>query len=263
MKNIKQEQAREKEAENWEVNLDADPAAEMQHSEAATEEEALFRPYNIGIVDDSKFNRGALKSILPTTYNVVLEANNGVDLAAKLKSLKEIDKLDLVIFGSDSDFSKSYQSLAWLKKNSANLKIIFIAENDDRENLLSILRQGVNSILFRGDYDPSDLIPEIKRVLEGERVYFFEDQIIATMIESLENKRTETEKIIINGTINEREKLLLSMLVKEQRGVDIADKLNVNARTVENIINNLFDKFQVKTRVGLAVKAIQSGILLD
>jgi DNA-binding NarL/FixJ family response regulator len=41
---------------------------------------------------------------------------------------------------------------------------------------------------------------------------------------------------------------------------EIAMKLNVSPRTIDNYRDSLFEKIQVKTRIGLVLFAIKSGI---
>jgi DNA-binding CsgD family transcriptional regulator len=61
-------------------------------------------------------------------------------------------------------------------------------------------------------------------------------------------------------TLTEKEKYFLQLMTTELTYKDIAVKMLVSPRTVDNYRNVLFEKLGVKTRVGLVIYAIRHGI---
>jgi len=59
--------------------------------------------------------------------------------------------------------------------------------------------------------------------------------------------------------ISEREKEFLTYTVTELSYKEIAEKMCCSPRTVESYRDQLCEKFDLKTRVGLAVFAIKNG----
>jgi DNA-binding CsgD family transcriptional regulator len=59
--------------------------------------------------------------------------------------------------------------------------------------------------------------------------------------------------------ITEREKEFLKYSVTEMSYKEIAEKMICSPRTVESYRDNLFEKLELKSRVGLAVYAIKNG----
>ncbi len=226
--------------------------------------EVIVEAYNIGIIDDSKFNRGAIRSRLPANKLVVtIEGENDESILKKFKSLPERQIPNLVIVGGDSNFDNSCMTVEWLTKNYRNIdiKIIFFSETNDKEKLLKILKLGVNSILNIKQYDPDDIESEIYKVLKGGRKYSFDDHLIEIMLDSLVIKKDFSDDKVFNESINERDKQIIQMIIQEKKSVEISEELNLSVRTVENIINSLISKFEVKNRVGLVIKAYKKGLL--
>jgi DNA-binding CsgD family transcriptional regulator len=63
------------------------------------------------------------------------------------------------------------------------------------------------------------------------------------------------------GLLNARERAFLQLACSELTYAQIADQLCVSPRTVDGYREVLFEKLQVKSRVGLAIWAIRSGVV--
>ncbi|WP_080057595.1 response regulator transcription factor [Spirosoma aerolatum] len=61
--------------------------------------------------------------------------------------------------------------------------------------------------------------------------------------------------------LNQRETQFVQLACSELTYVQIADRMCVSPRTVDGYRESLFDRLQVKSRVGLALWAVRSGIV--
>lgn len=64
------------------------------------------------------------------------------------------------------------------------------------------------------------------------------------------------------GLISAREHLFIQLACSELTYVQIADRMCVSPRTVDGYREALFEKLQVKSRVGLALWAVRSGVVV-
>jgi DNA-binding CsgD family transcriptional regulator len=69
-------------------------------------------------------------------------------------------------------------------------------------------------------------------------------------------KRPEVNTLVIT----ERETTFLSLICTEMTYKEIADKMHVSPRTVENYRNQLFIKLGIKNRTGLVLFSIRNNI---
>ena len=60
--------------------------------------------------------------------------------------------------------------------------------------------------------------------------------------------------------LSDKEKEFLRLVCSELTYKDIADKMYISHRTVDNYRNVLFEKLKVRSRVGLVMYAIKNGI---
>ncbi|GAB3946607.1 hypothetical protein GCM10028805_17400 [Spirosoma harenae] len=61
--------------------------------------------------------------------------------------------------------------------------------------------------------------------------------------------------------LNQRERHFLQLACSELTYVQIADKMCVSPRTVDGYREALFDRLQVKSRVGMALWAVREGLV--
>ena len=67
---------------------------------------------------------------------------------------------------------------------------------------------------------------------------------------------------IASVNITDREAEFLKLCATELTYVQIADKLGIGKRTVDGYRENLFQKLHISSRTGLAMFAIQSGLVV-
>ncbi len=173
------------------------------------------------------------------------KATNKLELFETLES-KNIDILfQDVMFGKNDarDFVKE------IKEKYPELKIIIVSTLEDKNTVETLLKQGVNGYLVKSDTS-SEIISALKAVSEGKTF----------ISENLKRQGTSSlrKNIII---LTPREKEILSLILQEKTTKEIADKVCLSEKTVENHRANLFIKFGVKNLAGLVKQAILEGFL--
>lgn len=172
-------------------------------------------------------------------------ATNKLELFETLES-KNIDILfQDVMFGKNDarDFVKE------IKEKYPELKIIIVSTLEDKNTVETLLKQGVNGYLVKSDTS-SEIINALTAVSEGKT--FISENL----------KRQGTSSLRKNTIIlTPREKEILSLILQEKTTKEIADKVCLSEKTVENHRANLFIKFGVKNLAGLVKQAILEGFL--
>lgn len=78
---------------------------------------------------------------------------------------------------------------------------------------------------------------------------------------SLKSRLTDTDAHPKNLQLNSREIEFIRLAVTELTYTEIADKMSVSPRTVDSYRENIFQKLNVKTRVGLVIAALKDGLV--
>lgn len=113
-----------------------------------------------------------------------------------------------------------------------------------------MLQQGTLGYLLK-DSSPETIVEAIRTVYAGEQ--FIQESIAKKLLSNVMG----TEK----KQLTKREKEILRMITEELTNQQIADKLFLSLRTVENHRNNLLQKLDVKNTAGLVKVAIQEGLV--
>jgi two-component system invasion response regulator UvrY len=87
--------------------------------------------------------------------------------------------------------------------------------------------------------------------------FYLSDEISGKIISGLHKDADRMEEPI---TLTQREREFLKWICTEITYKDIAAKMFVSPRTVDEYRSNLFEKLKVKTRVGLVMYAIRNGL---
>lgn len=145
-----------------------------------------------------------------------------------------------------------------LKKEYPEMKIIALTSLDAPTTISGMMRRGCNGYLLK-DTDQYTLHEAIKTVMKGDE--YIEPSLKETMVQNLFNFRKVASNDKSIPEITMREKEILQLIADELTTQEIADKLFISFRTVENHRYSLMQKLVVKNTVGMIKVAIQLGLV--
>ncbi len=141
---------------------------------------------------------------------------------------------------------------AFISETYPQIKILVLTNFDTIHYIRKMVQNGVQGYLLKNT-DQETLVTAIKAIYNGEQ--YFE--------ESIKNKLTDHPlkhgKQIPSLTTREIE--ILTLITKQYSSQQIADKLFLSLRTIENHRYNLFQKLDVKNAAGLVTKAFELNLL--
>jgi two-component system invasion response regulator UvrY len=202
------------------------------------------------LVDDHILLRTGLRGLIDSFDNctVLFEANNGRDFISKLKA-KEIP--DMVLMDINMPEMDGYETTLWIKNNHPDIKVLALSMYDNENAIIRMLRAGVKGYILK-DCDPSELKYAINSIITSG--FYYTENVTGKLISIVSKKDNDDE-------LNEREIAFLKLVCSELTYKEIADKMYKGARTIDGYRDALFEKLNVKTRVGLVLYAIKNGIV--
>lgn len=208
----------------------------------------------VALVDDHKLLRNGLSNFIKSNpdFNVVFEADNGADLQEKIKAAA---LPDVVLMDINMPLMDGYDATEWLYKHYPSVKVIALSMYDSEECIIRMLRRGAKGYLLK-DTEPSELI---KAIRETKQNGYYYTPMVARQISLLINDKENEQKNA--SVLSEREMELLQYMASEMTYKEIADKMNLSPKTVENHREKICEKLQIKTRVGLVMYAMKNGIV--
>jgi DNA-binding NarL/FixJ family response regulator len=211
---------------------------------------------NLVLVDDHILLRNGLTSLVKNMgHGVIFEADNGKDFIEKLnpKFLPHIILMDINMPDMDG-----YETTQWIKMNYPDIKVLALSMYDNENSIIRMLKCGARGFILK-DCDPSELESAIHAIMI--KGYHYSDMVsrkLVNVINKIDDENYELKSLI---KLNERETSFLKYCCTELNYKEIAEKIFVSPRTVDGYRDALFEKLNVKTRVGLVLYAIKNGVV--
>ncbi|SKC58572.1 response regulator transcription factor [Ohtaekwangia koreensis] len=214
----------------------------MQHSVVVVDDHILIAEALTGIIE--KFRR----------YKVLYEAENGKMLIDKFQQAVNIP--DIVLVDINMPVMDGFETATWLTQNHPGIRILALSMQDEEETLIKMIRCGAKGYLLKNVH-PTELEKALDALVD--KGYYYPDWIAHKVLMSLSNEKETTTATKIQ--LNDREMDFLRYAATELTYKEIAEKMFCSPRTVESYRDNLFEKFGLKTRVGLVMYALRNGLI--
>ena len=129
---------------------------------------------------------------------------------------------------------------------------------EKEETIVRMLKLGVKGYLCK-DVEPEELGEALIAV--ANKGFYYTDFITGKLVHSLQHDHAAPQEQIDIDHINNQESEFLQLACSEMTYVQIADKMSLSPKTIDGYRNSLFEKFSVKSRVGLVLFAIKNRIV--
>lgn len=207
----------------------------------------------IALVDDHKLLRSGLSNFINNNpdFEVVLEADNGLDFQQQINQLKSESLPDVVLMDINMPLIDGYATTEWVSKHHTKVRVIALSMYDNEECIIRMLRKGAKGYLLK-DTDPFELLKALKEVYQNG--FYYSPMVAKHMATALQDTTATT-------VLTNRELELLQYMATELTYKEIAEKMFLSIKTVETHREKLCDKLNVKTRIGLVIYALKNGII--
>ena len=213
-----------------------------------------MNPITILLADDHDVVRKGMKMLLEdeTDVKVIGEASDGLEAIEKVKNLMP----NVVILDLTMPRMTGIEAAKIISEQYPEVKILIFSMHNNREYIFSSVENGANGYLLK-DTGKEELMRAIKVVSEGRK--YFPPEISEVIIDELLAKTASSQDNSgkpIFQKITPKEKQILGMIVQGFNSREIADKLFLSIRTVDNHRANMMKKTKAKNTADLVMMAI-------
>jgi two-component system response regulator NreC len=208
------------------------------------------------IADDHSLVREGIAAMLKfhNDIEVIGEASDGseaVRLADEL--LPDVIIMDISMPGLGGlEATKEIR-----KKHKDDIKILVLSQYDDTEYVVRFLEAGVSGYVLKKAVG-NDLISALRAVAAGGSYLY--PSIASKVVDGYLSKKSHKETDPFQK-MTDREHQVLKLIAEGLSNKDIAEKLNISAKTVVAHQMNLSEKLGIHSRPGLIKFAFQKRIV--
>ena len=203
------------------------------------------------LVDDHKFIRSGMKSIINTTNHITIiaECSNGKEAINYLK--KKSETIDVVLMDITMPEMNGIDATEIITKQYPNIKILALTMHSEEAYFMKMINAGALGYVLK-DATREKIIEAINTVYN--RGKFYSNEISIKLIDLLLANNKKKELIL-----TEKELQILKLIVKGITNRAIAKEFIISDRTVEAHKLNMIRKLNLKNTADLVKYAINNG----
>ncbi len=213
-------------------------------------------PIFISVTDDHPMAISGIENMLRNNDHIIIRGT--YTDAASLKGGLKDNCPDILLLDILLPDSKGADLATELMGLYPQLRIIALTSLDAPSHVKAMMRAGCKGYLLKNTGQET-LVHAIREVYEGRDFLdpLLEKRLAESILQFKENV-SEQKKF---AQLSSREKEILQLIAEEYSNREIADKLFLSLRTVQNHYFNLQQKLQAKNAVAMAKIAIQMGLV--
>jgi len=206
----------------------------------------------IAIADDHPAFREGISSLLGKMgYPVIIKANDGRELIHRLERAEELPHICMVDINMPN--MDGFATTEVIKARWPQIKVLAVTQHAEELYLVGMINAGAKGYITKDA--GAEQYREAIESLYYRRVYFSEKGTELFMMAATDGKLEHPKLTAVEVDI-------LRLCCAEHTTHEIADKLGVTFKVVENHKAAVLRKMHVKTSVGMAIAAVKYGYVL-
>ena len=209
----------------------------------------MDRKTRILIADDHPIFRSGLRQVIEAdqSMSVIAEAEDG---ASALRLIREHTP-DIVVLDITMPGVSGFEVVESMRKEHSSVEVVLLTMHNEEAMFTKALSLGVRGYVLK-DSATSDIVNCLHAVLKGQN--YTSAELTKYLFKKATGQSTPVEGL---DSLTPTERRVLALIAEYLTSREIADKLGVSVRTIENHRNNICAKVGVHGSHGLMKFALQ------
>lgn len=231
-------------------------------------------PIKLMLVDDHSIVRDGIRLLLEQAdgLEIIDEANDGEEALDKLKThhSERTDALatgkantlpDLVLMDISLPGMSGIQTTQVISRLYKGVRVLMLSMHNNEDYILRSVEAGAYGYILK-DSSSDEMIKAIRTIASGEKYYSspVASIILSGYMQQLKkgDKHSRAER---QSKLSNKEKEILQFLVDGMSSREIAEKLQLSIRTVDNHRANMMRRLQVRNAAELVRMAVEDKLI--
>ncbi|MDX2196860.1 MAG: response regulator transcription factor [Cytophagales bacterium] len=208
------------------------------------------------IADDHQVVRKGIATLLEDEpdIEIVGEAADGFDTIEKIK----IYNPNIVLLDIAMPKLNGLETAEIIEKNHRLVKSLIFSMHNDEEYIIKAVESGAWGYILK-DTTKDEMLNAIRTLQSGQK--YFSKQVSNVILEMLQNKPRKAGGKQHSTRLTKKEKHILKLIVSGLNSREIAQKLELSIRTVDNHRAHIMKKTGVKNAVELVKLALKENLV--
>jgi DNA-binding NarL/FixJ family response regulator len=182
-------------------------------------------------------------------FDVIGNYCNGKEFISALSA--ETLMPNVILLDMNMPIMNGIETMKWIKVNYPHLKVIALSVNDDEDTIMKMIENGVNGYLTK-DTSSNQFREALLKVYNNG--FYYSDIVSDFLVDKLKNSHNKV-------FLKEREVEFIKLACTEKTYKEIAVEMCLSPKTVDGYRENVFQKLEIKTRIGLVLYAMKNKIV--
>jgi DNA-binding NarL/FixJ family response regulator len=211
---------------------------------------------NLVIADDHELFRDGLRLMLEKypELHIVGEAQNGRELV----ELAALHKPDIILTDIKMPVMDGIDAVKKITAINSEVAIICLSMFDEDDLIIDMMEAGAKGYLLK-NADKQEIIDAILTVYNGN--YFYSKNTTNKLVELIVKSKFNPYGKSNKPEFTQREIEVIACICQQHSNKEIAKKLNLSSRTIENHRQRIMEKMDVKNTVGLVIYALKNRLV--
>jgi len=210
------------------------------------------------LVDDHSIVRNGIRSLLEQVpdFEIVEEAADGEEALEKLKAIQP----DILIMDISLPGMSGIQTTQIVSRLYKNIRTLMLSMHNNEDYILRSVEAGAAGYLLK-DSSSDEMIKALRTVAAGEK--YFSSPVATIILNGYMSqlKKADKNNRMRRSKLSKKEKEILHFLVDGMSSREIAEKLQLSVRTVDNHRANMMRRLQMKNAAELVKMAVEEKLI--
>ncbi|HTN16100.1 MAG TPA: response regulator transcription factor [Chitinophagaceae bacterium] len=209
----------------------------------------------LALADDHNLFRKGVEELIDDFDNmeVLFSACNGRDLVHQLSVARELP--DVCLLDINMPELNGFETARQIKETWPGIHILAVSVYDSEFNIIGMLKAGAGGYILK-DAQPDILRQAIETLYT--KGFYHSELVTGKVLRQIIARPKE----VMPSELTQNEIQFLKLSCSEMTYKEIADKMGISHRTIDGYRDQLFAKLNIKSRTGLVLYTLKTGIAL-